>query len=112
MEKQPKPKQKDRCARFIEAARKAAGCLIFATLAACVGTTAKMDQLRPGMSRAEVVEVMGRPDRTRLTDAGEDLIYQLARPDELIVDEARLPEYVVRLKNGEVTTFGRIDEVR
>jgi hypothetical protein len=83
-----------------------------ATLVGCIGTTSKMANLRVGISREEAVRIMGKPDRLSANADAEYLVYQLASPKQLIADENNLPEYVVKVRNGKVEAFGRIDEIR
>lgn len=66
------------------------------------GTAARLNDLRLGMTKAEVIEAVGRPSSTSRTEAEEVLHYRWMRaviawwPDP----------YFVRLVNDRVTEFG------
>ena len=73
------------------------------TLAGCTGTSAKLNRVALGMTKAEVVRAIGRPDTISAKGNTEYLIYLWGRPKELVGDPN---EYFVRLKDGRVDSYG------
>jgi len=67
----------------------------------CAGSSKKLNDVRLGMSRPEVVKVMGRPSHISARENIEFLSYNL-QANSLFSDE-----YFVRLKDGKVDLFGR-----
>lgn len=76
-------------------------------LEGCIGTSAKLNALSLGMTKAEVIAAMGTPDSVSATGNVEYLTYELASPKEIIADESNLPEYFVQLVGGRVDAYGR-----
>jgi hypothetical protein len=75
-------------------------------LVACVGTSDRLNRLSLGMNKTEVIRAMGPPDSTAAKGETEYLIYHLASPKALIVDDNNIPRYFVRLRNGKVDAYG------
>jgi hypothetical protein len=63
-----------------------------------------MDKIRLGMSREEVIRLMGRPESTLPSLQGEILRYEL---HESINDWYPAPYYIY-IANGKVKQFGRM----
>jgi hypothetical protein len=59
------------------------------------------------MTKAEVIAVMGKPDTSAANANAEYLVYHLASPKALVVDDNNIPEYFVRLRNGKVDAYGK-----
>jgi hypothetical protein len=49
----------------------------FMALSGCAGTASKTNQLSLGMTKAQVIEVMGEPTSSRATDGIEYMVYRL-----------------------------------
>jgi hypothetical protein len=80
---------------------------LIALLSACgtAPTARKMNGISVGMTKAEVISVMGRPDSTAAKGGVEYMNYRLAT-SALDFDESDTSEYFVRLVNGKVDAFG------
>ncbi len=79
-------------------------------LAGCA-TAPKMNRLSLGMTKQEVVSVMGRPDSTSAPGDGVELLrYQLSPQGGPII-HLITEEYVVKMVNGKVVTYGKTREV-
>lgn len=78
--------------------------------AGCIASSQKLNAVSLGMTKAEVLSVMGEPASTRAHGRTEILIYNLAPPEALFVNENNLPEYFVRLVDGKVEAFGRVGD--
>lgn len=63
-----------------------------------------MNDVRLGMSRAEVVAIMGQPSSTTADTSAEYLNYSL--PEAYSYAGSRTP-YEVKLVNGKVVSYGR-----
>jgi hypothetical protein len=75
-------------------------------LAGCKSPASKVNQLNTGMSKAQVVELLGPPRNTTATGDEEVLRFELLRYRPPI----RWPiyeEYLVKLFQGHVTAFGK-----
>ena len=79
-------------------------CLL---LQSCVGTTAKLNKVSLGMTKAEVVQQIGRADSVSAVGNEEYLIYYWATPKQVFADENNLPEYFVKLVDGKVAAYGK-----
>lgn len=79
--------------------------MLIAGLAGCASIAHRMESLEPGMSRAEVLKIMGSPDSRALVAGGYS-------PTEILVYDS-LPfgghpaTYWVRLVGGRVDFFGQ-----
>jgi hypothetical protein len=67
----------------------------------CAGTATKLDKIQLGMTRDEVIQVMGRPTHVSARENVVFLNYRL-RSQSFFTDE-----YFVRLMEGKVDLFGR-----
>ena len=72
----------------------------------CTGTSAKLNRVSIGMTKAEVIRSIGTPDSTSASDGREYLIYHLASPKALVVDPRDLTHYYIRLTSGRVDAYG------
>ena len=68
----------------------------------CVSTAAKLDRVEDGMTKAQVVALLGAPDSTRARGRVEYLTYYFKADSEV----GEQP-YMVRLLNQRVDTVGR-----
>ena len=73
-------------------------------LLGCAGSSKKIDGVQIGMTKQQVVEVMGTPRSTSAIEEIEYLKYRL-RSDGLFT-----AEYYVRLQNGQVDAFGQMGD--
>ncbi len=76
------------------------GC--FLLLAGCATSAVRMNDLRPGMTKAEVVNILGTPSSTSSDGTSEYLNY--------ILDPGGLypmTPYYVKITDGRVTHYGR-----
>ena len=73
-----------------------------AVLASCA-TMGKTNSLKVGMSKADVVSVMGSPKSTEASDSVEVLNYSLTD-----VFLGKHQPYYVRLNNDKVSDFGKV----
>jgi hypothetical protein len=80
---------------------------LIALLSACgtAPSARKMNAVSIGMTKAEVISVMGRPDSTAAKEGVEYMNYRLAT-SALDFDESDTSEYFVRFVNGKVDAFG------
>src|SRR5256885_14119116 len=77
-------------------------CVLF--LSGCWTPASRMNDVRLGMSRAEVVAIMGQPSSTTADTSAEYLNYSL--PEAYSYAGTRTP-YEVKLVNGKVVSYGR-----
>jgi hypothetical protein len=67
----------------------------------CAGSAKKINNLKVGMTKAEVIEAMGEPNYTSGANGVEILNYKLTS-NSIFSDT-----YFVRIKNGKVDRFGQ-----
>jgi hypothetical protein len=90
--------------------------LLLAAVVALAGcaTASKMNQLSIGMTKKEVIAVMGSPSSSASPGNGvEFLRYELlaTAADALATPQYRnVQEYYVRLINGKVDSYGRVGD--
>lgn len=77
--------------------------LLLLLLSACATGEKVRGDLRPGMSRAEVIELIGNPDGVRSHEGSEVLQYTNRLISGWSWDRA---DYFVVLNNGQVTEYG------
>ncbi len=85
--------------------------LLIIVLSGCAGhfaMSSKMNNVNVGMSRSEVVSVMGQPNSHSSIGDSEDLVYVL---NTSAWDTAMPEPYVVRLIDGKVSSFGRLPDM-
>jgi hypothetical protein len=98
----------DRCRQCVRALLVA---YLGLSAAACVGTSAKLNMVSLGMTKADVIHAIGRPDSVTAQNGVEYLIYHWANPKQLIADEETLDRYFVRLVNGRVDAYGEAGDL-
>ncbi len=72
----------------------------------CFSTVHRLNNLSVGMTKKEVIKVMGSPDTTRSPGGGVELLcfhLKRARPPLKV---ALVEEYFVRMVDGKVESFG------
>jgi hypothetical protein len=84
-----------------------AAVLLALLLASCV-TGERMTRLEPGMSKHQVIDILGRPDGFRSSDHYEALTFTNKLMSGWSWDRA---DYVVILRDGRVVEYG-VGEVR
>jgi len=67
----------------------------------CAGTSKKINKIQLGMTKPEVIAVMGEPSYTSERDDIEILNYKLLS-NGIFTDD-----YIIRLKQGKVDLFGK-----
>ena len=77
--------------------------LIAFLLLACAASANKMNKLKLGMTRADVIQAMGKPSSTSEAEGILYLRYKLR--DGVITDD-----YYIRLIDGKVEAYGRFGE--
>lgn len=77
------------------------GLIIAGLLSGCAASSQKINNVKLGMMKTEVIIVMGEPSYVAAKDDVEILSYKLTS-DGLFADE-----YIVRIKNGKVDLFGK-----
>ena len=75
-------------------------------LTACASTSERTNQLRLGMDRQQVIEVMGMPAGTSSMDDVVFLKYFLSNYRFALFAD----NYYVRLTNGKVDAYGRVGD--
>lgn len=72
----------------------------------CVSAAKKLNGVSMGMSKLQVIDVMGDPDSTKAQNGKEFLVYMLASNarSDLI---AKMEEYWVVLDQGRVVSYGK-----
>ena len=75
--------------------------LVMALMGGCAMSSQKINSVKLGMLKTEVIQVMGEPNYVAAKDDVEILNYKLTS-DGLFKDE-----YIVRIKNGKVDLFGK-----
>jgi outer membrane protein assembly factor BamE (lipoprotein component of BamABCDE complex) len=77
-----------------------ATALIFSVLCGCTSTSAKMNHVRMGMTKTQLVREIGTPDFVSVKGNTEHFTYFWGNPKE----------YCVQLKNGRVDAYGEKDD--
>lgn len=75
--------------------------VLWGLVVGCAGSAKKINNIDIGMTKADVIEVMGEPNYTSGKEGVEILNYKLTA-NSLYSDM-----YFVRLKDGKVERFGR-----
>jgi tetratricopeptide (TPR) repeat protein len=79
-------------------------------------TPNKMNSLSVGMTKQEVISVMGQPDRTSATEGAEYMIYHFRNNGPAAVSTFGIipfregADYYVRLRDGRVNTYGQVGD--
>ena len=83
------------------------GLLLCFGFVGCVGTSANLNKVSLGMTKAEVIKELGRPDSVSAADNTEYLVYEWATPKQVFADENALQEYFVQVVDGKVKAYGK-----
>jgi hypothetical protein len=78
--------------------------LLCAGLAGCVSMSKRLDKVKIGMSREEVIRIMGKPESTMQSLQGEILRYELTES----INDWMPATYYIYIANGKVKQFGRM----
>lgn len=85
-------------------------------LAACATSSSKLNSVSLGMSKAQVIQVLGTPQSVSAKDGLEYLIYTLGERmtvqshDAVTKIDQQKGTYFVRLKNGVVESYGKVGD--
>ncbi len=90
----------------VKLARFLAALPVIALLGACVMSSQAFNSIHIGMSRQEVITLMGQPDSTSAQGSIEYFTYYLAS-DEMQRDQP----YLIRFVSGKVESFGRFAQL-
>ena len=87
--------------------------LMLATMIALAGcaTAPKMDRLSIGMTKQEVLSVMGRPDSTSAPGDGIELLHYKLSPQGGPIMNIITEDYFVKTVNGKVVSYGKLREL-
>lgn len=82
-------------------------------LSGCLPPSSVINMVSPGMTRQQVIDVMGEPVSTTATYTNEYLNYALAEGCRVSVPLVRCPltSYFVRLTGGKVDAYGRSADI-
>lgn len=85
--------------------------IILLIVLACIGcaNSGKINAVQIGMTKQEVINVMGDPVSVSAQSSTEYLNYKLSETDDDAFDGITTP-YYVRLINGKVDSFGRFGD--
>ena len=83
-------------------------CLLLSLFLAACNSAARLNQIRIGMTKSDVVQVLGQPDSTSAQANIEYLTYYLYTDSSSYRDER---PYSVRLVDGKVESFGRFTQL-
>jgi outer membrane protein assembly factor BamE (lipoprotein component of BamABCDE complex) len=88
--------------------------IVVVLITGCATSSKKLNRLNVGMSKAEVVHILGTPESTRATRGVEFLVFNLreriARPGEAIAPIGINEKYFVKLFDGKVESYGHLGD--
>ncbi len=85
--------------------KKIATIFLFSVLISGCGTSAKkLNELSTGMTKSEVIQVLGAPESVRAQNGQETLMYTLSNSWNSSVWNER---YYVHIQNGRVVSYGQ-----
>lgn len=79
--------------------------LLLALISGCLASASKMNAVRVGMEKDEVIQKLGKPASVTVDDSGEHLNYSLAETATSYGNPGT--PYEVLLVGGKVKSFGR-----
>lgn len=87
-------------------------CIIAAlfSLMSCAATAPKMNRLSTGMTKQDVIKVMGTPVSTAAPGGGEEILRYELSANSTAAYYGITQEYFVRLLNGVVHSYGRMGD--
>lgn len=78
-------------------------------LTGCATTSQKTNLLSVGMTKQEVVQIMGTPKSTSAQNNTEFLLYdEYENQTQIYLDEPS--EYFIKISNGKVVSYGRMGD--
>ena len=80
-----------------------------ACLTGCAATAYRINRVQTGMTKAQVIQTVGRPVSVSAKDETEYLNYRFSETDEHAFHGITTP-YYVRLVNGQVDSWGRLGD--
>jgi outer membrane protein assembly factor BamE (lipoprotein component of BamABCDE complex) len=80
--------------------------ILFALFFIGCATNQKMNELTVGMSKQEVIAILGPPETTSAQDDVEYLSYKLAKRAYF----AKTKDYYVRIIKGKLESFGKVGD--
>lgn len=83
--------------------------LLWLVITGCT-TASKLNHLKLGMNKDQVLQIMGEPYSTSAADDIEYLNYQLSDNGNDAFWGRMKSEYFVRLKDGKVNAFGQLGD--
>ena len=94
--------------------RKLSATLVIAVLVGCATSSKKLSELSVGMTKDDVLRVLGSPESTRANQGVEFLVYTLteriAKPGEAPLPFPVQGKYFVRLVGGRVDSYGHLGD--
>jgi len=88
--------------------------LIAGLVVGCATSSKNLNKVRVGLTKAEVIQILGQPESTGANRTGEFFIYSLseriARPGEAPAPVQILGKYFVKFVDGRVESFGRLSD--
>lgn len=85
--------------------------LVVATLFSGCATTSRINRVSIGMTKAQVIAVMGQPSSTSANAEVEYLVYQLSVGLHVGREGPYQEPYYVRLRGGQVDSYGRVGDL-
>lgn len=82
-------------------------CLLSGMLFGCA-TATKMNEVSVGMTKAQVIEILGKPENTAAHDNIEVMRFHLRRA--ALEDYSESNIYFVKLRDGRVSSFGKMGD--
>ena len=83
--------------------------ILFVCLCGCIPPSSNMNMISLGLSKQQVIEILGEPVSTTATYTNEYLNYAFAEGCRVSIPTVRCPlsPYFVRIINGKVDAYGR-----
>lgn len=85
--------------------------LLLITLSACATMEGRTNQLQLGMTRAQVVKIMGSP-KSSSSSAGDEFLHYRVTPDWTLGDPTLSRPFQVQLHDGQVVAWGDLRSFR
>jgi len=85
--------------------------VVLAILLAGCATTDRINRVNIGMTKEQVIAVMGQPSSTTANTEVEYLVYRLQVALIVQADEKPFEQYYVRLRAGRVDSYGRVGDL-
>ena len=98
---------------FIKSAVAAVALASVVLLAGCAtNNSSKLNDISVGMTKADVISVMGQPSETRATASVEYLVYRLCVGRNLVASciDWKQREFFVQIQQGKVVAYGKVGD--